>query len=298
MSKATSFCAGRARESAQPLAGTAVRGQRYLFLPLRKSLWGSVDLDFSWAPEEVAAFVKAQRRSGTVTRFYHPSRPVTGASLAIVGEKGAVRTRELPAPWHADLDALQALYEWQPEESESQSGRSLIAVCTHGTRDRCCAKWGHAAYRKLRQDLPAEQALILESSHLGGDRLAATAVAFPGGHMYGHLAADMDYSRWRDTKLVFRWDKYRGCVFEPPAAQLIRTGLGARGLGRGDEPLDLLAQPDGAERQEIPFRFDGRTGTAHLRLQEFAFYSDCRSIERDKRSVNRRLVLVGLDLAE
>lgn len=299
MIEGTSFCAARARETAQPLAGTAVRGRRYIFLPVRKSLWGSVDLDFSWAPEGIAEFIKMQRRGGTVTRFYNPLPRSSGGDLAIIAEKGAVGTKEMAGPWHEDIAALESLYAIAPAEAApDRSPQSIIAVCTHGTRDRCCAKWGFATFQKLRRDLAEDPVMILESSHLGGDRLAATAVGFPGGHMYGHLAADLDYSDWRDTNFVFRWDKFRGTVFEEPAMQLIRAGLGLQGVGRGDEPLDLSAVPDGAERQEIPFRFDGRDGIAHLKLQEFEFYGDCRSIQRHKLSINKRLVLESVRLSE
>lgn len=57
---------------------------------------------------------------------------------------------------------------------------------------------------------------------------------------------------------------YRGCIFEEPIVQIIRAGIGLQGLGRGEEPIEISAEPDGAEEQEIPFRFDGRPGVARM----------------------------------
>lgn len=69
----------------------------------------------------------------------------------------------------------------------------LMLCCTHGKKDKCCAKFGYATYRELartaRQEaLPVE---IWESSHLGGCRLAASVMVFPAMRKYGRVARDI-----------------------------------------------------------------------------------------------------------
>jgi hypothetical protein len=59
----------------------------------------------------------------------------------------------------------------------------VIAVCTHGRHDRCCADNGRPVARALRRaDIDA-----WECSHVGGDRFAANVVSFPHGLFHGRV---------------------------------------------------------------------------------------------------------------
>ncbi|MFW0178760.1 sucrase ferredoxin [Rothia sp. P7208] len=62
---------------------------------------------------------------------------------------------------------------------------SLIFLCTHGKRDRCCALAGRPIAQYLKQVRPPET--VWECSHIGGHRLAPTGVVLPAGYMYGRL---------------------------------------------------------------------------------------------------------------
>jgi hypothetical protein len=66
--------------------------------------------------------------------------------------------------------------------------RPLFLVCTHGKRDRCCARWGVPVYDALRASLG--EGLVWQSDHLGGHRFAANVLALPSGLQYGRLTAD------------------------------------------------------------------------------------------------------------
>lgn len=83
------------------------------------------------------------------------------------------RRRFLIARHHLEnfLSALQtgnSLAEWEQPPLE----KDLLLCCTHGTKDKCCAKYGYQTYKALAQtvadhQLPFE---VWESSHLGGCR--------------------------------------------------------------------------------------------------------------------------------
>ena len=60
----------------------------------------------------------------------------------------------------------------------------LWLVCTHGTRDRCCAKWGMPVFEALRQRDPER---VWQCSHLGGHRFAPTFLTLPDGLMWGRF---------------------------------------------------------------------------------------------------------------
>jgi hypothetical protein len=52
-----------------------------------------------------------------------------------------------------------------------------ILVCTHGSRDRCCSRFGAPIYRQARRlvgELELENTRIWQASHIGGHRMAPT----------------------------------------------------------------------------------------------------------------------------
>ncbi len=61
----------------------------------------------------------------------------------------------------------------------------LLVVCTHGKRDRCCAKNGRPLYDALRRE--TESGWVWQSTHVGGDRFAGNVVVFPQGLYYGRV---------------------------------------------------------------------------------------------------------------
>lgn len=68
-----------------------------------------------------------------------------------------------------------------------------ILVCNHGSRDRCCATFGFAIYRELREKYAGSQSSSLRvwrCSHLGGHRTAPTLLDFPEGRYYAYLTPE------------------------------------------------------------------------------------------------------------
>lgn len=67
-------------------------------------------------------------------------------------------------------------------------------VCTHGSHDACCGKFGYAAYHELDQLHAARSDGKLRAwrvSHIGGHRLAPTLIDFPEGRYWGHLTSEV-----------------------------------------------------------------------------------------------------------
>ena len=60
----------------------------------------------------------------------------------------------------------------------------MLLVCTHARHDQCCAVRGRPVAQALARAFPDE---TWESSHLGGDRFAATMILLPHGLYYGRV---------------------------------------------------------------------------------------------------------------
>jgi hypothetical protein len=63
----------------------------------------------------------------------------------------------------------------------------LFLVCTHGTKDMCCAVLGRPLATSLDENHPGH---TWEVSHVGGDRWAGNLLVVPDGFLHGQLAPD------------------------------------------------------------------------------------------------------------
>ena len=63
-----------------------------------------------------------------------------------------------------------------------------VVVCTHGSRDVCCGKFGYPVYDLLRRRHAARGRLrVWRTSHIGGHRFSPTLLELPEGRYWGHL---------------------------------------------------------------------------------------------------------------
>lgn len=128
----------------------------------------------------------------------------------------------------------------------------LYLVCTHGKRDKCCAKFGYPLYKSLREERGDN---VWQSSHVGGDRFAANLVCFPHGLFYAHMTGDAARGVTREyerARMVL--DKFRGraCFSYPVQAAefFIRGETGLTGL---DDLRHLSSERAGQQSWRIRF---------------------------------------------
>lgn len=93
-------------------------------------------------------------------------------------------------------DELVPLVEALPEDlsrfagyrEDTSAGVRDVLVCTHGSRDTCCGKFGHPIYNILRFKHAVPGSLrVWRTSHVGGHRFAPTLLELPEGRYWGHL---------------------------------------------------------------------------------------------------------------
>jgi hypothetical protein len=274
------FCSRASIAAREPFAGTAVRGQAYVFLPVPKKVWHHYEMSLHWASQEELDAIRAARQGGVVVRLYNPPSEEHEDPPLLVHAQG-----DAGGEW---LQALTALFgrRWRVD----QTGRPRLAICTHGTRDRCCAKFGFAAFlaaKKLHES-GASPFEPIESSHLGGDRFAATGVFFPSGSMYAHLdAANLEALCSAEAGGQLDPQLYRGRIFDPPLAQVVRAGLARVGLvNDAAGPIALTANTP----LDVEASVGGRRYRVQLKMAEVEFYGSCSAMSAGKASSGRRRV--------
>lgn len=178
------FCREESLKAGEGLAGTGAHPVRMLLIRWPKRRWTR---DFDAAVDMTAA-----ERAAVARLSEH------GRRVQLVDRKGEAdgehrlwlypenHTHRVARPDLAPVLVALAvgdLGEWQPAE------RHLLLVCTHGQKDRCCARWGFAAYKALAAKAP-EALEVLESTHLGGCRLAASTLGLPAMTKHGRVTPD------------------------------------------------------------------------------------------------------------
>ncbi|GGA35598.1 hypothetical protein CYANOKiyG1_53310 [Okeania sp. KiyG1] len=104
-----------------------------------------------------------------------------------------------------------------------------MLVCTHGSHDKCCAKYGNPFYtqaKKTISELGVKNTRIWKASHFGGHRFAPTMIDFPDGRYYGLLDGESFKSillRTGNIKLL--GGVYRGWGILPTCIQALEREL-------------------------------------------------------------------------
>lgn len=100
--------------------------------------------------------------------------------------------REYLVPSDGLPDALPAildnsgtdLAEWE----QRNDGMRDLMICTHGSRDICCASLGQPTYRSLRSRYATSGTRVWQLSHTGGHRLAPNVIDMPSGRYWSRLS--------------------------------------------------------------------------------------------------------------
>ncbi|MFM9135791.1 MAG: sucrase ferredoxin [bacterium] len=164
----------------EPLPGTAPHTGGWLILE-HPGPYGRVAAD-ALGPE-TAPLRDAVRDAGvTLLLARRPSRDRGGRRAWFARAGRMVSWHDIDPVDLADIDWGQGPEEFAMPTASADDG-PILFVCTNGKRDACCARLGRPVVGGLLRDgLPA-----WECSHIGGHRLAATAVLLPGGSVHGRL---------------------------------------------------------------------------------------------------------------
>jgi hypothetical protein len=303
MNRQTFFCSELSRRAEERAYGTASVGDVWLLVEYA-SAWGAHALEDSDLPAHVKKHLARTVRSAPRGRllFIKQESAIELERRDAGAREGfdlfVVRTRERdPFVLKFRLESYEQLMEVNLAAFASREGsvplelagaRGLVSraplflVCTHGRRDKCCAKFGYALYKSLRERVGAS---VWQSSHVGGDRFAANLVSFPHGHFHAHVSEETGgriTEEYAGGRLVV--DGYRGRACYGAGVQAAEYFVRRESGLAGVDELSLLRREqdaDGGLRVQFLARTEGRVHEAGVSCRESSFsnYITCHAAE-------------------
>ncbi len=243
------FCADLSREQNEPLAGSAAHHEKNLLLSWPRAKWTrkarqATDMDDGLLHRLDAIAAEGRR----VNLIHRRSQPDTHHQVFMMPER-----RRFSVPREAlgtFLDAWQAQAPLTPWEQPSVD-HDLLLCCTHGKKDKCCAKYGYRTYRQLAHEV-TEHGLpfdVWESSHLGGCRFAASIILLSPVRKYGRITPPQALPfLWAEASGQRFLPGYRGDSRLTPAQQCAQLAA-LEHLPQGQSPRLTLLKDDGDAQQ-------------------------------------------------
>jgi hypothetical protein len=230
-------CSASSLAAGEPLAGTATRAGRWLLVEARGA-WGR-DVEGTELPAAVRRLIDGF--DGRVQLIRRPDRrtePTLAFTVETAEEGGTIRRLREAEDGFEDDGVLEG---------------PLVAVCCHGRRDRCCARFGPPVYDALGAVLAPGS--LWQSSHLGGHRFAANVLVLPAGVLLGRVSpaeAETVAAAVREGRVPL--EHYRGRTIHTAEMQAadaaVRAAFGVTGL----TDVKVSSAADGRVRVHTPRR--------------------------------------------
>jgi hypothetical protein len=278
------LCADVSGAASEDLAATASRVDRWVLIEYR-GLWDRDVLGGSLLSVPLKAHLREQLTKLGHSRLLFVKRPERRSHkrrMLFVGScrPGEERFYALEFDHHDDLvdyDFAAALLDGGTPGVPLE--HPLFVVCTHGKRDRCCAKYGRPLYDRLKGKVDPEW--VWQSTHVGGDRFAGNVVVLPEGLYFGRVGED-DLDPILDDYFAGRvnLERYRGrsaYTFAVQAAeQAVRERTGLAGIN----DVELVGVEPKDEGWIVSLRAGGRKykAEAWAELGDEPVYLTCGSV--------------------
>jgi Sucrase/ferredoxin-like len=189
MARRRELCAALSLANAEPLTATASRIDNWILVEYR-GLWDRDLLRGSVLSDGLKSHLRAQLAELPRSRLLFIRRPdrrvgPLAVFFGLTPERGG-RFFGVEVEQHDELLDIDFAGSIAAEGSAGiPLDHPLLVVCTHGKRDRCCAKFGRPLYDELCEQ--AEPDRVWQSTHVGGDRFAGNLVSLPTGLYFGRV---------------------------------------------------------------------------------------------------------------
>lgn len=234
----TFFCSDDSWQVGEDVIGSATNYQTYILVecPLP---WTSEAFNSKWVPQNLKILVEEVKRAKLPIRFLlianDVSHKVNYTTLLIYQKKEGLSKGYHKQEFKLEnIEKVAAVVQKllcgisSNSEIETTTIKDIL-VCTHGSHDKCCARYGAPFYFQVtanNADLCLDNVRIWKSSHFGGHRFAPTVIDLPEGRYYGRLDKDSFRSILTRTGDIGCLNKvYRGWGILPAALQILEREL-------------------------------------------------------------------------
>jgi hypothetical protein len=234
----TFFCSDYSRQAGEDIIGSATNYQTYILVECPPP-WTSEAFNSKWVPENLRILIEEVKRAKLPIRFLlianDLSHKVNQTTLLIYQKKEGLSNgyhkQEFILQNIEQVAAVVQKWLWgigSNSEVETTATRDIL-VCTHGSHDKCCARYGNPFYFHATatiSNLDLDNVRIWRSSHFGGHRFAPTLIDMPEGRYYGAVDGDSFTSILTRTGDIQCLQKvYRGWGILPAALQILEREL-------------------------------------------------------------------------
>ncbi len=195
----TFFCSDSSRQAGEDIIGSATNHQTYILIEC-PTPWAAEVFHSRWVPENLRILVMEITQAKVPIRFLlmsnDSSHKVESTTLLIYHRKEELGHRYRKQEWKLENieQAAKLIRNWLwgefcDNQVKATATRDIL-VCTHGSYDKCCAKYGNPFYYQATttiSELGLNNIRVWKSSHFGGHRFAPTAIDLPEGRYYGVL---------------------------------------------------------------------------------------------------------------
>jgi hypothetical protein len=275
------FCTDVCRERGEPLEGLGDAPQRVLMLvwprgKWRTPRWESVDM------------------SPALTRALHEASQA-GLHVALVDKveaPGSLPTlHALPENVFADFadeaDLIRAIAAYVDGQlfAGQRDTRPTIICCTDSRRDACCARHGFSTYKALVAIADPKRFNIVQATHIGGCRFAASLLVMPQRQRYGRMSAGLApaFLAALERGEIYL-PSYKGRSGQPEPAQIAELAAmrwaDERGHTLSDVPLSGTIPDHISEgtRLTLGAEIGGERLSIHLHAQNFMVQGNCATV--------------------
>ena len=286
------YCSTLSAGAGEPLPGTGAHQATNALIHWPKARWRhSLRVADGMPPDLVGAVeatVAAGRRVNLIDR---KGEPVDRVRVMLTPE--ALSFDVAPDDVPRLLDAARtgaSLASFAPRPSPAR----ILLCCTHGRHDRCCAKFGFAAYRAVAREAARHPTAfdVWETTHLGGCRLAASILSLPSRRKYGRVAPAQARA-FLDAEADDRphLPSYRGGADLAPPEQAAEVAA----LTAGHRSVRSVTDRSAADGTTRIYDVATDAGAAHVRVtgRAMATYGACADVDDPEERPSAKTVWTG-----
>lgn len=232
------FCADNSRKKGEELIGTATNNQTYILIECPQP-WMSSAFHSKWVPENLSVLVKECKKAQLPIRFLlianNMSHKADSTTLLIYESSKGLGNGYSKREFKLENieQAATTIKKWLKDKPSRYEVSTDITrdflVCTHGSHDKCCARYGGQFYFHASNkitELGLKNVRIWKSSHFGGHRFAPTMIDLPDGRYYGRLDSNSFQSILTHSGEIENLiEVYRGWGFLPRPIQVLEREL-------------------------------------------------------------------------